>query len=164
MHCAGGNPAIGRPAPRTLEAEAALARETLDGNLLSAALTVTALADRMSAGASIVLLGSIAAEHGVGYYGPAKAAVASYAVGLAKALGPRGIRVNCVSPGYIAETEFFAGGMTPERAAELRDQTAIGRTGTPDDVVALTEFLLSDLSRHVTGQNLHLDGGAFATR
>lgn len=120
MHCAGGNPAIGRPPSATLEEEAALLEETLAGNLVSAALTVTALDEAMGEGAAIVLLGSIAAERGVGYYGPAKAAVASYAVGLAAALGSRGIRVNCLSPGYIAGTEFFAGTMTDERAEALR--------------------------------------------
>ncbi|MCT2582888.1 SDR family NAD(P)-dependent oxidoreductase [Actinophytocola gossypii] len=164
IHCAGGNPAIGRPDPDSPEAEAALLAETVDGNLTSAALTVTALAPRMTAGASVVLFGSIAAEHGVGYYGPAKAAVASYAVGLAARLGPRGIRVNCVSPGYIADTEFFGGPLSREREQQLRAQTALDRTGLPEDAVALTLFLLSPEARHLTGQNLHLNGGAFTTR
>lgn len=100
----------------------------------------------------------------MGFYGPAKAAVASYALGLAAALGPRGIRVNCISPGYIADTEFFAGTMTPEREEELRAATMLGRTGVPDDVVGLTEFLLSSRAQHLTGQNFHLDGGAHSTR
>jgi 3-oxoacyl-[acyl-carrier protein] reductase len=164
VHCAGGNPAIGRTDPASLEAEAELVAQTISGNFTSAALTVSALADRMGAGSAVVLFGSIAAEHGVGYYGPAKAAVASYAVGLAARLGPRDIRVNCVSPGYVAETEFFGGGLSPERAERLRAQTAIGRTGLPEDAVALTLFLLSSQARHITGQNLHLNGGAFTTR
>ncbi len=164
VHCAGGNPAIGRPEPQSLEDQAALAQETLAGNVISAALTIAALQDRLGEGSSIVLFGSIAAEHGVGYYGPAKAAVASYVVGLAKELGPRGVRVNCISPGYIAETEFFAGQMTPERAEDLRAQTTLGRTGMPDDAADVTRFLLSDHSRHLTGQNLHLNGGAFTSR
>ncbi|HMG63211.1 MAG TPA: SDR family oxidoreductase [Streptosporangiaceae bacterium] len=163
-HCAGGNPAIGRPDPDSLEAEAALLGETIAGNLTSAALTVTALAGGMAAGSSVVLFGSIAAERGVGYYGPAKAAVASYAVGLAADLGPRDIRVNCISPGYIAGTEFFSGRLSPERAEALRAQAAIGRTGQPADAVALTLFLLSSKARHITGQNFHLNGGAFTTR
>lgn len=164
VHCAGGNPAIGRPESATLEEEAALLEETLAGNLVSAALTVTALQGAMGEGSAIVLLGSIAAERGVGYYGPAKAAVASYAVGLAAALGPRGIRVTCLSPGYISGTEFFAGTMTEERAETLRSQTALGRTGEPEDAVDVLRFLLSERSRHLTGQNIHLDGGAFTTR
>ncbi|MER7010972.1 SDR family oxidoreductase [Saccharopolyspora sp. NPDC000359] len=164
VHCAGGNPAITRPHPTSLEDEKALLDETIAGNLTSSALTVNALRPQMSAGASIVLFGSIAAEHGVGYYGPAKAAVASYAVGLAADLGPQDIRVNCVSSGYIADTEFFSGTLSAERAEQLRQQTAIGRTGTPDDAVALALFLLSPEARHITGQNLHLNGGAFTTR
>ncbi|MCR3721458.1 MULTISPECIES: SDR family NAD(P)-dependent oxidoreductase [Prauserella salsuginis group] len=164
VHCAGGNPAIGTPEAATLDAEADLLRDTLDSNLTSAALAVSALSGHLAAGAAIVLFGSIAAEHGVGFYGPAKAAVSSYALGLAAALGPRGIRVNCISPGYIADTEFFAGTMTPEREEELRAATTLGRTGVPDDVVGLTEFLLSSRAQHLTGQNLHVDGGAHPTR
>ena len=90
--------------------------------------------------------------------------MASYAVGLARDLGPRGIRVNCISPGYIADTEFFGGRLSPEREAALRGQTATGRTGVPQDAVALTLFLLSASGRHLTGQNFHLNGGAFTTR
>ncbi|WP_035280665.1 SDR family NAD(P)-dependent oxidoreductase [Brevibacterium album] len=164
VHCAGGNPAMRSPQPQSLEDEAALIEETLAGNVTSAGLIVAAVKDRFAEEASIVLFGSIAAEHGIGYYGPAKAAVASLAVGLAGELGVRGIRVNCVSPGYIADTEFFAGQMTPDREATLRDQTALGRTGRPDDAVKVTEFLLSERSRHITGQNIHLNGGAFSTR
>jgi 3-oxoacyl-[acyl-carrier protein] reductase len=162
--CAGGNPAIGRPAPDSLADIAALLDETMAGNVRTAALTVAALEPHLTEGASVVLFGSIAAERGVGFYGPAKAAVASYAVGLAARLGPRGIRVNCVSPGYITDTEFFRGGMTPEREDQLRDQTLIGRVGTLSDVVACVMFLLSPQARHVTGQTIHLNGGAFTTR
>lgn len=147
VHCAGGNPAIGRPDPDSLEAEAALLEETIGANLTSAALTVSGVSQRMAAGSSIVLVGSIAAERGVGYYGPAKAAVASYAVGLAAQLGSRGIRVNCISPGYIAETEFFNGTLSQEREEQLRAQTALGHTGLPEDAVTLTQFLLSPAAR-----------------
>ncbi|MFC4337403.1 SDR family NAD(P)-dependent oxidoreductase [Salininema proteolyticum] len=164
VHCAGGNPAIGREAPASLEDEADLLAETLAGNLTSAALTVAALDDRLAPGGSIVLYGSIAAETGVGYYGPAKAAVSSYAVGLADRLGPRGVRVNCVSPGYVAETEFFRGRLSADREEALRDQTMLGRTGVPEDAVDLTLFLLSERARHITGQNLHLNGGAHTMR
>jgi 3-oxoacyl-[acyl-carrier protein] reductase len=164
VHCAGGNPAIGRPDPASLEEELELLDETIAGNLTSAVLTTSALAPLLADGASVVLVGSIAAERGVGFYGPAKAALASYAVGLATRLGPRGIRVNCLSPGYIAGTEFFRGGMTDERAEQLRQQTLTGRVGELADAVAATRFLLSPGSRHITGQTIHLNGGAFVTR
>ncbi|MDG6103709.1 SDR family oxidoreductase [Dactylosporangium aurantiacum] len=162
--CAGGNPAIGRPDPGDLKGVAALLDETLASNLRSAVLTCAALEPHLADGASVVLFGSIAAERGVGFYGPAKAAVSAYAVGLAGRLGPRGIRVNCVSPGYIADTEFFRGGMTADREQQLRLQTMSGRTGTPDDVVGTALFLLSPHAGHLTGQTLHLNGGAFTTR
>ncbi|WP_198171013.1 SDR family NAD(P)-dependent oxidoreductase [Actinoplanes awajinensis] len=164
IHCAGGNPAIGRDDPDGLDEVAALLDETVAGNLRSAALTVTTLDEHLAADASVVLFGSIAAERGVGFYGPAKAAVASYAVGLAGQLGARGIRVNCVSPGYIAETEFFGGGLSAEREETLREQTALGRVGVPADAVGLVMFLLSPAARHVTAQTLHLNGGAHPTR
>lgn len=164
VHCAGGNPAIGRADPTDLAGHLALANETLASNLGSAALMVEALAPRMGAGGSIVLFGSIAAEDGVGFYGPAKAAVASYAVGRARALGGEGIRVNCVSPGYIKDTEFFPGGLAADRAEALRSQTALGRVGEPAQVADLVLFLLSGASSHLTGQNFHINGGAAATR
>lgn len=161
---AGGNPAIRTPEPSALDEVAALYRATLDSNLLSTVLTITALRDSLAEDASVVCFSSIGAEYSSDFYGPAKAAVAAYAVGQAAELGRRGIRVNCIAPGYITDTEFFADRMTPERAEQLREQTVLGRVGSPDDVVALVEFLLSPASRHLTAQNLHLNGGAFTTR
>lgn len=162
--CAGGNPAIGRPGPQGLSQVAELLDETMASNVRSAALMTAGLEPHLADGGSVVLFGSIAAERGVGYYGPAKAAVSSLAVGLAGRLGTRGITVNCIAPGYIAETEFFRGRITDERVQQLRDQTLNGRTGGLADVVATVRFLLSAGARHLTGQTLHLDGGAHPTR
>jgi 3-oxoacyl-[acyl-carrier protein] reductase len=164
VQCAGGNPAFGRPAPETPHETAALLDETIAANLKSAVVTTTTLESQLADDAAIVLFGSIGAEYGAGFYGPAKAAVSSYAVGLASRLGARGVRVNCLAPGYIEDTEFFQGRMTPGRAEELRTNTMIGRVGALEDVVDTTLFLLSPQARHITGQTLHLNGGAFATR
>jgi 3-oxoacyl-[acyl-carrier protein] reductase len=162
--CAGGNPAIGRPAPEGLRAVAELVDETLAANVRSVALMTTGLRPHLADGASVVLFGSIAAERGVGYYGPAKAAVGSLAVGLAADLGVQGVRVNCIAPGYVADTEFFRGRITDERVETLRAQTLTGRTGQLEDAVGLVRFLLSPAARHLTGQTIHLDGGAHTTR
>lgn len=161
---AGGNPAIGRPEPSTLSETLDLLHETITMNLATSALTVEALGPQLADGASVVLFGSIAAERGVGFYGPAKAAVGSLAVGLAARLGERGITVNCISPGFIEGTEFFHGGMSAERSEQLRASTLTGRNGSTADVVGLVSYLLSDAARHITGQTLHLGGGSHSTR
>lgn len=109
---AGGNTDMTRDEPADLAGLAAAWRDNLDANLISAVLTTEALASRLAEGGAVVHLGSIAADKGVGAYGAAKAAISSWNVGLARELGSRGITSNVVSPGYIAETEFFADRMT----------------------------------------------------
>ncbi|MGG2465443.1 SDR family NAD(P)-dependent oxidoreductase [Streptomyces sp. RGM 3693] len=139
-------------------------RANLDANLLSAALTTRALEDRLTAGAAVVHIGSIAADQGSGSYGAAKAGLASWNVELARALGPRGITANVVSPGYIAGTEFFRDKLPDERREHLIAATATGRPGTLDDIAGAVAFLASPAARHITGQVLSVNGGAHTTR
>lgn len=86
-------------------------------NVLTAVLLTRALLDRLRRpGGRVILLSSIAALRGGGdSYSVAKAALHGWAYSLAGELGPEGITVNVVAPGYVADTEFFAGGMTAER-------------------------------------------------
>ncbi len=107
VHCAGGNTDFDREAPSDLESLAAGWRANLDSNLISAVLTTAAVRDRIPSGGAVITIGSIAADKGAGAYGAAKAAVATWNVDLAAELGPEGITANIVSPGYIADTEFF---------------------------------------------------------
>lgn len=133
-------------------------------NVLTAVLTTTALADRINDGGRVISFSSIAAPQGSGSYGAAKAALESWNVGLAKELGGRGITANVVSPGLIDDTEFFRGQLSDERRERLIAATDTGRAGVPDDIVAVVGFLAASGSRHVTGQVLHVNGGAYTGR
>ena len=130
--------------------------------MLTAVLLTEALTDLLADGGRVVLLSSIAAFRGsgTGAYGGSKAALHPYAVDLANALGPRGITVNVVAPGYTTETEFFGDAMTAERHDRLVGQTATGRAGTVDDVATTISWLASPAAGHVTAQIIQVNGGA----
>jgi 3-oxoacyl-[acyl-carrier protein] reductase len=147
-----------------LDQVAAAWRANLDANLLSAVLTTTAVLGRLRAGGAIINVGSIGAEHASSSYGAAKAALAAWTAGLSAEVGPRGLTANVISPGYIAETDFFRGRLTEERKATLIKATHNGRAGQPGDIAETAYFLASDGARHITGQTLHVNGGAHTTR
>ncbi|WHT22481.1 SDR family NAD(P)-dependent oxidoreductase [Crossiella sp. CA-258035] len=147
-----------------LEQVAAGWRANLEANLLSAVLTTTAVLDKLRPGGTIVNIGSIAAEHAGFSYGAAKAALHAWNAGLSAEVGPKGLTANLVAPGYIAETEFFKGNLSEQRIAELVKATHNGRAGHPSDIAETTYFLASAGARHITGQTLHVNGGAFTTR
>lgn len=129
-------------------------------NVLTAVLTVEALRDRLADGAAVVAFGSIAATRGGGAYGAAKAALTPWVRDLARALGPRGVTANVVAPGYTEDTEFFGPAIDPDRRTRLIGEAFTGRPGRPEDVAALVAHLMSGAGRHVTGQVLHVNGGA----
>ena len=133
-------------------------------NVLGAVLTTAALRDLLGPRSSVISLGSIGAERRGGAYGAAKAALAAWSAGLSAELGPSGVTVNVVSPGYIAGTDFFQGAMTEARHELLVGETHDKRPGSPEDVAELIFFLASPGARHITGQTIHINGGAFTTR
>ncbi len=108
----------------------------------------------------VVLVSSINGERGKlgqSNYAASKAGLIGLARSLAREVGRFGIRVNVVAPGLI-ETPMTAGLPDPVKEAAVRE-TALGRIGAPEDVAGSVLFLVSDLSRHVTGQVLRVDGG-----
>jgi 3-oxoacyl-[acyl-carrier protein] reductase len=89
-------------------------------------------------------------------YSASKAGMIGLAKSIAKEMGPRGIRANCIAPGFII-TE-----MTNQLSQEIKDQWAqqipMRRGGTPEDVANVALFLASDLSSYVGGQTIHCCG------
>jgi 3-oxoacyl-[acyl-carrier protein] reductase len=166
VNMAGGNTDFTRPAsrPADLGDLASAWRANLDANLLSAVLTISALLPRLRAGGTIINVSSIGAEYASTSYGAAKAALAAWTAGLSAEVGPKGLTANVISPGYIAGTGFFRGRLTEQREATLIGATHDGRAGRPGDIAETAYFLASDGARHITGQTLHVNGGAHTTR
>ena len=166
VNMAGGNTDFART-PRqdgALADVAAAWRANLDANLLSAVLTTTAVLGSLRSGGSVINVGSIGAEYASTSYGAAKAALAAWTAGLSAEVGPKGLTANVISPGYIAGTDFFRGRLTEQRAAALIGATHDGRAGQPADIAETALFLASAGARHITGQTLHVNGGAHTTR
>ena len=90
-------------------------------------------------------------------YSIAKAGVAHYTKVLAKELGPYGVNVNCIAPGYILSSRKIAEGMGAGKDAA--DHIPLGRFGKPEDCAKVVEFLATDLSDYVTGQCISVCGG-----
>lgn len=92
------------------------------------------------------------------HYSAAKGGVVTLTKALAKEAAPSGIRVNCVCPGVI-QTEMNAK-LSPETLTALKEETPLGRLGTPADVAKAVWFLAEEeLSSFITGQVLGVDGG-----
>ncbi|MFI2639653.1 SDR family NAD(P)-dependent oxidoreductase [Streptomyces sp. NPDC018610] len=132
-------------------------------NTLTAVLLTEALRDRLAEpGGRVLFLSSIAAYRGSGSgaYAGCKAALHPYAHDLARRLGPHGITVNVVAPGYIEDTEFFGDAMDDEQRARRIAETSNGRAGTPGDVAATLHWLASPAAGHITSQIIQVNGGA----
>ena len=111
-------------------------------------------------GGSIINMSSVVGVNGNGgqcNYAASKAGMIALAKSIAKEVGSRGIRANCIAPGFILTD------MTQQLPDDVREQwiktIPLRRGGTPDDVANVATFLASDLSSYVSGQVIHCCGG-----
>ena len=150
------------PAPYDDLTDAAWAA-AVQSNLTGTHQITQATLPLLAAGASIVNFGSTVARIGMAggaHYTAVKQALVGLTRSLARELGPRGIRVNTISPGRI-DTEALDE-LPPETAAQQRaifsKFAAAGRLGTPKEIAHVVLFLISDQASYITGQNIHVDG------
>jgi 3-oxoacyl-[acyl-carrier protein] reductase len=136
----------------------------MDVNLKSAFLVTKAVLPYMADGGAIVNFSSQAARDGGGFgaiaYATAKGGVLTFTRGLAKEVGPRKIRVNCVSPGMI-NTTFHNTFTKPEVRQKVAAMTPLGREGEAQEVAELVCFLASGRSAFINGESVEINGGAF---
>ncbi|MDO9457639.1 SDR family NAD(P)-dependent oxidoreductase [Nocardioides sp.] len=139
---------------------------TLAVNVRAPHVLTAALAPPMieAGGGAIVVIGSWMATVGhaiVGLYSATKAAEEQLARSWAAELGPRGVRVNTVSPGA---TRTPVNAAADDVIATMTAGTPAGRPGTPDEVAATVAWVVSDQAAYVHGATIAVDGGITATR
>lgn len=118
-------------------------------------------------GACIVNIASVSSERGGGaignvWYGTTKAGVVALTRGLGRELGPRGIRVNAISPAVV-DTAMTHELLTPERRSNAIRRIPLGRLAERRDVARLALFLASEDAEFITGETVAVDGGFLRT-
>ncbi len=136
----------------------------IDVNLKSVYLATKEVVPYMTEGGTIVNFASQAARDGGGFgalaYATAKGAVLTLTRGLAKELGPKGIRVNCVSPGMI-NTTFHNTFTKTEVRTSVAASTPLRREGKAEEVGDLVFYLASDASSFINGESVEINGGTY---
>jgi 3-oxoacyl-[acyl-carrier protein] reductase len=156
---AGGVSGLDGDAP--LERASEVWDEVVDANLKGSFLMAWAVRPHLRRpGGRIVNLSSVAAFSGrSGIYTAAKAGVVGLTYWLALELGPQGVTVNAVAPGFIEGTEFFGGPVSPEGRQSRVAQIPAGRSGRPEEIAEAVRYLASPEAGHVNGEVLHVNGG-----
>ena len=156
------NAGVTGPLGRLADARTDDLRRVLDVNVLGYLLCCRRAARDLRSGGAIVNVSSGAATLGSPgeyvHYAASKAAVDTLTIGLAKELGPEGIRVNAVAPG-ITNTEMHATMGDPDRPAKAAPQIPLRRPGEPAEIAAAIAWLLSADASYTTGAILRVAGG-----
>jgi 3-oxoacyl-[acyl-carrier protein] reductase len=106
---------------------------------------------------NISSIASIRGHSGLAVYSATKAGLDGMTRSLARELGPRGIRVNSVAPGYF-ESEMV-GGLDEVAKARIARRTPLGRLASVDDIAEVVLFMMSPSASFITGQTIVVDGG-----
>jgi 3-oxoacyl-[acyl-carrier protein] reductase len=148
-----------------LEMTEELWRQVLELNLSSVLfVTQAAVPGMIERGrGAIVNVSSLAAHNGGGpgalAYAAAKGGLVSLTKAMAKELAPKGVRVNCVSPGLIGQTAFHGRFTAPEAFAAIEKTIPLGRGGTPDEVGRVIAFLAGPDAAYLVGETVEVNGG-----
>ena len=138
--------------------------EVINLNLKPVFLLAKLVVPVMPSGSSIINFSSQAGRDGGGFgataYAASKGAISTFTRGLAKELGPKGIRVNAVCPGMIATT-FHDIHTKPEVRVNVAAATPLRRQGEAKEVADLVAYLASDESSFITGTNIDINGGMY---
>lgn len=155
---AGISPVVGGPR----ETKPAAWRQVLEVNLTGAFLGARAAARVMGEGGRVIFTGSVLGERprkGLVAYSASKAGLVGMAKALACDLGPAGITVNVVAPGWFDSPLAEGWVANPALSDAITGHTALGRWGDPADLAGAYTFLASDAAAFVTGTVLSVDGG-----
>ncbi len=138
-------------------------RRTLGVNLIGAANVTWCALQHMSGGGRIVNVASRGAFRGEPDqpgYGASKAGLIAFGQSLARALGPRGISVTAVAPGFT-ETDMAASELEGERGRIRRAESPLGRVAMPDEVAAAVLYLASPLAEMASGTVIDVNGASY---
>ena len=130
--------------------------KVLEVNVTAPLHLVHGLRDVLDAGASVVNIASTDGMTGAFAslaYSASKAALINLTKSLGNVLGPSGVRVNAIAPGWVDT------GMSTEASYSSGDQTPLGRNGRPEEIADVALFLLGDTSSYVNGATIVVDGG-----
>jgi 3-oxoacyl-[acyl-carrier protein] reductase len=139
--------------------------ETINVNLKSIYACCQAAARVMipNGRGTMILISSTAGQRGEAlhsHYAATKGAIIAITKSLAAELGPRGITVNCVAPGWVA-TDMTVDTLNDRRELrKIRDLVPLGRVATPEEIAGPILFLASDLASHINGEVLNVNGGS----
>ncbi len=140
-------------------------QQTLDTNLKSAFLACRAVVPSMKRRrqGNLILVSSTAGQRGeaeYSHYAASKGGMIAFTKSLAAELGPFNIRVNCVAPGWVRTDMTEAVFSDPRQREAIVQGTPLRRMALPEDIAGPILFLASDLSRHIHGEVLNVNGGS----